>query len=220
MCLTLLETKITRSATSEPAAGLHTFSCYCQPSFQTHSMLTSPAGRECDVCHQCFSDMEFTPAVLPHKRYCTSACQAADRLGPVTCPVHDLLTQLEGCACEKSLLRLILELDAHRALPSTKASAEPSGAAEDSEAAAAGCTVGGAQAGAGAGAGAGVVSDGIGAGGGESAAALQAGVRELQCSLADVEVLSHFWDQQPQQWREEVTKGLHPGPGAASAAVC
>ena len=115
--------------------------------------------------------------------------------------MHDVLTRVEGCAREKSLLRLILELYAHRAQPSMKASAEPSGAAGD-PGAAADRTAGGAQAGAGAGAGG--VSEGSGGGGGESAAARQADVRELQCSLADVEVLSQLWDQQPQQWREEV----------------
>ena len=192
-------------------------SCCCQPSFQADSMLTAPAADERSVCHRCCRDVEVSPAVLPHKRYCTSACQAADRLGSLTRPVHDALTRLEGCACEKSLLRLILELDAHRALPSTAASAEPSGAAED-PGAAADCTAGRAQAGAGAGARG--VSAGSGEGGGESAAARQADVRELQCSLADVEVLSHFWDQQPQQWREEVTQGWHPGPLAASSAIC
>lgn len=184
---------------------------------QTHSLLTFPAEEERNVCHQCFHDIEFSPKILPHKRYCTSACQVADRLGPVTGPVHNALTSLEGCTCEKSLLRLILELDAHRALPGMQASAEPSGNAEDSGAAA-GCTAGEAQAGAGGGADG--VSEGSGEGSRPSAAARQAVMKELQCSFADVEVLSHLWDQQPQQWREEVTKGVHPGPGAASAAVC
>ena len=192
-------------------------SCRCRPSFQTHSTLPSPAEEERSVCHQCIRDVEFSPAVLPHKRYCTSACQTADRLGSITRPVHDALTRLEGCACEKTLLRLILELDAHRALPSMEASADPSGAAEGSGAAA-GCTADEARTGAGAGASG--VADGSGEGGGESAAVRHVGVTELQCSLADVEVLSHFWEQQPQQWREEVTQGWRPGPGAASPIVC